>query len=174
MPSEESSQEQAARYIGEARDVIRGLLRVEPDGMERHVIEAITKVANAVDVLVSPDFSLDLSGFRDLDEYGPGQLEALRDSLFGPRDDPDTPLADTKFVVSFPDVELTVDEVWPPINGEAPPEHPTPQDVVEEMKNYTKYSSPGMVAIEWLLLERLSVRDANDATGDGQVEWDGT
>lgn len=164
MPSEESSQEQAARYIGEARDVIRGLLRVEPDGMERHVIEAITKVANAVDVLVSPGFSLDLSGFRDLDEYGPGQLEALRNIIGA-----DGPLRKKKgrtFVVSFADVELSVEDIWP--NGDAP-EEPTPEDVIEVMKE-GEYAHPTGVATEWLLIESLFVTTTDD---DHTVEWDG-
>lgn len=59
----------------------------------------------------------------------------------------------TPFVISFPDVHLTVDQVWPDGNA---PENPTAADVVKEME---AYGSALTVADDWRLIDGLEVFD---------------
>lgn len=98
-------------------------------------------------------------------------LEELYASIMGRIEEPTGNTSQRKFVISFPDMELAVDEIWP--EGDAP-ENPTPLDVIEVMKE-TEYAHPTTVAAAWLLIDSLSVRYNLDKDGDDQeVEWDGT
>lgn len=67
------------------------------------------------------------------------------------------------FVIVFPEVTLSVDEVWP--NGDAP-ENPTAQDVVNAMRESGGY--PGAVMTDWGLspseIEVFGNHDASRAT----------
>jgi hypothetical protein len=82
----------------------------------------------------------------------------------------DSNTSERKFVISFPPMELTVEEIWPDGNA---PENPTPDDVVAAMKE-VQYAHPARVASEWLLIDKLTVRYKLDVDGDDmEVEWDG-
>jgi hypothetical protein len=76
----------------------------------------------------------------------------------------------TKFVISFPEVTLGLDEIWP--NGDAP-DHPSPEDVIEVMRA-TKIgrAHPTTVAHEWKLIDTLYVRYHGDENSDME-EWNG-
>jgi hypothetical protein len=93
----------------------------------------------------------------DLDESG--QLEVLR-GLIGRRKE------GRKFVISFADVELNEDDIWP----DGAPENPTPEDVIDVMKE-NECAHPMNVVAEWLLVLSLFVTTTG---GDDTVEWDGT
>lgn len=73
-----------------------------------------------------------------------------------------------KFVISFPSVELSADEIWP--EGDAP-ENPTPTDVIEVMRQQ-EFAHPMSVIAEWLLIESLRVQRAYDDLTS--VVWDGS
>lgn len=62
------------------------------------------------------------------------------------------------FLVSFDDIYLTVDEVWP--SGDAP-ENPTAADAVKEMD---KYGGLHRVIREWNLITELRVTGADADT----------
>lgn len=158
MPSEESPKEQAHALAVRARAALpqRELAAVQPTGVE----QSILLLAKAVERLTDDSPHL----IVDLDEYGPEQLEQVRAMIFGPRED-----SSSKFVVSFPDVELDVSDIWP----DGAPENPTPEDVIAVMKEQ-EYAHPTNVAVEWLLIESLYVRADDDEEGVGEVEWDGT
>lgn len=167
MPAEESRQEQAHALAVRAREALpqRELAALQPTGVEA----AISLLAQAIERLTddSPHFVLDL---EDLDEYGPGQLEALRalrETIGG-----QSPIrrASRKFVVSFADVELDASDIW---DEDEMPENPTPADVIEVMRS-GEHSGPLSVACDWVLIESLYVRSGADADADEEVEWDGT
>ena len=164
MPSEESRQEQALALARRAREALPPELAAH---LSNGVEAAVSLLAQAVERLAddSPGFIL------DLDEYGPGQLEALRAKITGqPAPEVDTlPTVATKFVISFPDVELEASDIWP----DGAPENPTPEDVIAVMEE-AEYAHPMHVIREWLLIEGLFVRDAEDEDGEGEVEWDGS
>jgi hypothetical protein len=67
----------------------------------------------------------------------------------------------TSFLLSFPDITLEVDEVWPDHDA---PEHPTAADVVQQMR---KTGSVGRVLSEWALepieIEVFGNHDASSA-----------
>jgi hypothetical protein len=101
------------------------------------------------------------------DEYGPEQLEKLYDSIMDRTGQ--TPTSEQrKFLISFPDVELSVDEVWP--DGDAP-EDPTPGDVIEQMRGYGGVTR---VISAWQLIESLAVGYRGNENGYMEVEWDGS
>ena len=165
MPSEESRQEQAHALAVRAREALpqrEGSALLPESGVDA----AISLLAQAIERLTddSPHFIL------DLDEYGPGQLEALRLKVTGqesPEADTLPPVA-SKFVISFSDIELDLEDIWP----DGAPENPTPEDVIEVMRE-AEYACPMQVIREWLLIESLYVRAADDEEGEGEVEWDG-
>jgi len=165
MPSEESRQEQALALARRAREALPPELAAH---LSNGVEAAVSLLAQAVERLAddSPGFIL------DLDEYGPGQLEALRAKITGqPAPDADTlpAVSATKFVISFSDIELDLDDIWP----DGAPENPTPEDVIAVMEE-AEYAHPMHVIREWLLIESLFVRAAEDEDGEGEVEWDGS
>jgi hypothetical protein len=74
-------------------------------------------------------------------------------------------------VISFPDVELSIDEIWP-IDGFVP-DDPTPEDVIDAMRESEDHALPTTVANKWNLIESLRVRYAGDEDGLMADEWDG-
>ncbi len=154
--SEESRQEQALALARRAREALPPELAAH---LATGVEAAVSLLAQAVERLAddSPGFKL------DLDEYGPGQLEQIRERIFGSQPQSDT---EAKFIISFPAVELSASDIW---NRDEIPEYPTPADVIERMDEMSG-NVLGTV-VDWDLVDSLSVRDANDATGDGEIEW---
>lgn len=167
MPSEESPQEQAERYVEQVRDVIRGLRNIELGPVEKSLLVGLTRLTHAVDQLVRPH-SIFRLGEDDLDEYGPGQLEQVRARLFGSQPQTD---AEPKFIISFPDVELSASDIWE--DEEDIPEHPTPNDVIQAMCDLG-IAGPNQAIRDWTLIESLYVRADYDTEAVGEVEWDGT
>lgn len=160
---EESSTERAVRALVDvAADLSE---KVDPE-VRRSIRTLAAAIVRSVDSSPIPTPFV-LHPEDTLDEYGPGQLEALRDQVIGGQG----PLRQRshKFVVSFPDVELEASDIWP----DGAPENPTPEDVIAVMKEQ-EYAHPTNVAVEWLLIESLYVRADEDEEGVGEVEWDGT
>lgn len=154
MPLEESKQEQAHALAVRAREALpqRELSAHQTSGTDI----AIDLLAQAIERLTGPDV------FAAVLDLEPEQLRALRASISGDSSEP-------KFVVSFPDVELSLSDIWD--EGEAP-ENPTPDDVIQVMRD--EDTSLFDVARKWLLVENLYVRADSDTEGDEEVEWDGT
>lgn len=160
MPSEESPKEQAHALAVRAREA----LPLERSAYQTTGVEAaIGLLAQAVERLTSNSPFIHLH----LDE-GSEQLERVREMIIGGQG-PLRSVAPGKFVISFPDVELDVSEIWP----DGAPENPTPEDVIAVMKEQ-ECAHPTNVAVQWLLIDRLYVRAAADENGDEEVEWDGT
>jgi hypothetical protein len=120
---------------------------------------AIRMLASAIELLTDDPLNALLR--VDLGESGLAQLENLRASAAAV-----VASGERKFVVSFPDVELTLDQVWPDRDA---PENPTPQDVIEQMRSCTR--SVQGIASEWCLIESLYVGYDDDELSE--VEWDG-
>lgn len=162
MPSEESHVERALSLVAEAREPIRALVGIGDvnglSGAERNVLVALQRLADAIECAVDPSPILHL-------DLGADQLHRIRNTIRG-----ESP----KFVVSFPDVELDVSDIWD--DGTAPV-HPTPEHVVEVMREALSEDEPGSlqsVLRDWVLVESLFVREAHDEDAAGEVEWDGT
>lgn len=151
IPIEDHPPEQARALAVRAREALPLALR--PTGVEA----AVGLLAQAIERLTDdiPHFAL------NSDEYGPGQLEALRGPISGRKEDR------KYFVISFADVVLGEEDIWP--NEAAVPENPTPEDVIRVMKE--NGCDPMSIAAEWLLVESLFVSTVGD---DDMVEWDGT
>lgn len=155
MPSEESRQEQAHALAVRAREALpqREAAALLPTGVEG----AVDLLARAIECLTSDNL---LAGL---------DLRGLDLSQFHRRGEPCLP-SPNSFVISFPDIELPVSEIWPEGNA---PEHPTPEDVIEVMRS-DDGAHPLSIIRDWLLIESLFIRDSRDKEAEREVEWDGT
>jgi hypothetical protein len=171
MPIAEGQQEHAVQQLTiEARQALRGTYMGETrvgsvlSPVEKALVETCSKLIKAVEVasasspLVVP--VIDLEEARTLDDI----YERITGTAKGPQQ------GGRKFVISFPEVELGVDEIWP--NGDAP-ENPTPDDVIAVMRE-TERAHPMTVTHEWRLIDTLYVRHHTDTNADMEVEWDGS
>ena len=105
-----------------------------------------------------------------LEEYDLGDLEKIYANITNNTGRPMNNVSHNPFVISFPDVRLSVNDIWP--DGDAP-DNPTPDDVIEAMEG-TGYSTPASVVREWELIKSLFILHRNDETGIKEVEWDGS
>jgi hypothetical protein len=130
---------------------------------------AIHFLADALERLVddSSAFAVPTLQFNSMPSLEPAEIEKLYDRITERTGDSPTP-GQRKFVISFPEIELSVGEVWP--NGDAPDE-PTPADVIEQMRDSNGMGVMGVVS-EWLLIENLFVKYRGDE--ESEVEWDGS
>lgn len=158
------------RLVIEARQALREAYMPESGcpltPVETALIKALSKLAHAVERSV--DHSCKPFTFcPEAEAEEAKDLDRLYASITSRLDSGTT---ERKFVIAFPPMELTVEEIWP--GGDAP-ENPTPDDVVAAMKE-VQYAHPARVAFEWLLIDKLSVRYKLDVDGDDmEVEWDG-
>lgn len=177
MSLEDNDQEHIFALIREARQYLRKAY--VPDEIGRPMDPAVrllspvlARLCTAVERLMKPTGSL--SGYDPLDEYDPSQLEQIRLDLGFPgrksQSLPSETEGSERFVISFPDIELDVMEIWP--EGDAP-EHPTPTDVINVMRQ-EEHACPRNIIHNWLLVESLFVRADYDEEGVREVEWDGT
>lgn len=141
-------------HPGEMSEIEKGLIQAVAILIQ--AVEASVKEAPYVSTLTVPDIAT------------PEEMSSLESLYEIVREAADT--SQTTFTISFPDMDLALEDIWP--NGDAP-DNPTPEDVIEVMKE-TKYAHPMTVAKEWELIETLSVRRYADKNGDMEVEWDGT
>lgn len=170
MPIAEGQQEHAVQQLTiEARQALRGAYMGETrigsvlSPVEKALVEACAKLIRAVEVA-----SGDNPVIPVVDLEGVGTLDDIYERITGKAPEPQR--VTRKFVISFPEVELGVDEIWP--NGDAP-ENPTPDDVIEVMKE-THRAHPMTVTHEWRLIDTLYVRHHTDTNADMEVEWDGS
>ena len=170
----------------EVRDLVSqarcALQDSETSGPDRSLAttKSVYYLATAIDKLINETliFNSKETPVVDLqlDTYGPKQLEDLYESItkrtsgLDYLDGQSSTPGQRKFVISFPDVELSIREIWP--EGDAP-DYPTPEDVVEVMK-VSRCATPDHIVKEWELLQSLYVRDSDDENGITEVEWDGS
>lgn len=131
---------------------------------EQSLIAAVSKLMQAVELLDSP---------RQVSRLFPEQTEppdpVALEELYAQVTNGPTPTQQRKFVISFPEVTLGLEDIWP--NGDAP-EHPSPEDVIAVMRE-TERAHPTTVTTEWKLVDTLYVRYHGDDDGDMEVEWNG-
>lgn len=165
MPIAEGQQEHAVQQLTiEARQALRGAYSETRIGgalspVEKALVETCSKLIKAVEVSSASNPlvpALDLEGARTLD--------AIYERVTGTAKEPQR-----KFVISFPEVELGVDDIWP--DGDAP-DDPTPEDVIDVMRRAHR-AHPMTVTHEWRLIDTLYVRHHNDTNADMEVEWNG-
>jgi len=160
----------------EIRDIVAKARHAIPT-TQPAVSSAVYYLATAIDKLVNETLVPAFNTFNkvnldteDLDEFGPGQLEELYAKISGqeaPNDTSEGNTDKTAFIVSFPEIELTIKDIWP--DGDAP-DNPTPEDVIEAMKGASD-PTPRNVAFDWMLIDHLFVQRAD---GGSEVEWDGS
>jgi hypothetical protein len=176
MPLEESARERAVKdLVGQAR---RALPVREANTPLSTVVQteiAIHVLADAIERSVDSSIGQAPIAFvqnerLEVQEYGPEQLQALYDGITDRTGQSPRP-GGRKFVISFPDIELSIGEIWP--DGCEAPEDPTPEDVVEVMKASHGIGVRGVIS-EWLLIESLAVKYRGDEDGETAVEWDGS
>lgn len=175
MTPEELAQEQALALAREARTHLCEAYTFVLDLERLHpAVEKLSCVLQglclAVERLAQPN-QITFTIEDTLDEYGTGQLEQLRESIFGGHGPIREPCE--TFVISFPDVELDASGIWD--DGEGP-EHPTPEDVIEAMREcHIEEETPSVLSVirDWALIDNLYVRAADDEEGEDKVEWDG-
>lgn len=129
---------------------------------EQACIAAISKLVRAVELLDQAQEPPPI----ETTSSGPVNLEEIYASITGVQSSPGQP---RKFVISFPEVTLSLDDIWP--NKDAP-DNPGPEDVIEAMRE-TEKAHPMTVATAWRLIDTLYVRHHGDDNGDMEVEWDG-
>jgi len=144
--------------VTKARTSLQGAETVGPDHSFA-TTRSVYYLATAIDKLVNETLVPDFKQEDTLDEYGPEQLEALYNSITDRT-------GQCKFIVSFPDVELSIEDIWP--DGDAP-EDPTPGDVLARMKLDCLF--PIDLANEWSMIDNLQVIDAKNRCG---VIWEET
>jgi hypothetical protein len=156
----------------EIRDIVAKARHAIPT-TQPAVSSAVYYLATAIDKLVNetlvPAFKVKLDT-ENLDEFGPGQLEELYANISGqeaPNDTSEANTDKTTFIVAFPEIELTIKDIWP---DEDAPDNPTPEDVIEAMKGASD-PTPRNVAFDWMLIDHLFVQRAD---GGSEVEWDGS
>lgn len=153
----------AKSLVIEAR---RALRRAYIDGgcglshVEKAYLDATSKLIRAVDMVAN-----DL-----VPDAPPGAIDDLEDIYANITGTRSTKGGQRRFVISFPEVTLGLDEIWP--DGDAP-EYPSPEDVIEAMKA-TEYAHPMAVTSAWRLIDTLYIRYEGDDKGDMEVEWDGS
>ncbi len=163
----------------EVRDLVsqarQALQDSETGGPDRSLAttKSVYYLATAIDKLVNETlvtaFKPEFGNSEVPHQPSPTELEELYANITE-RSEQSIPSGHKKFVISFPDVELSIDEIWP-IDKSAP-DDPTPEDVIDVMKESVDVPHPGVVASEWNLIERLSVRHNGDEEGNAEVEWD--
>jgi hypothetical protein len=133
--------------------------------VESALINSMSKLIHAVERSVQEGYVVPtFTAPTESDEQYP--LDELCASIMGGTE-PTGNTSQRKFVISFPDVELSVNEVWPDDDA---PEDPTPTDVIEQMRGSNGVDVLG-IASSWSLIESLSVRYPDEE--ESEVEWDG-
>jgi hypothetical protein len=161
------------RLLRGARELLRAAFAARgetspSDPFEAAILGTLSHLIQAVERSVGNPQQPFVYCFKAEDEER-SELDQLYESITS-RLDPTTSTGKRKFVITFPPMELAVDEIWPEGNA---PENPTPEDVVEAMKA-VQYAHPARVAAEWLLIDKLRVRYHTDKHGEMEVEWDGS
>jgi len=170
VPLEEAAKiSQVKELVGNARMALPKRDTTIPLWTLPQTERAIHFLADALERLVddSPVFAVPAPQFSPMPPLEPAELEELYDSITERTGDSPTP-GQRKFVVSFPDMELSIGEIWP--DGDAP-EDPTPIDVIEQMRGSHGVGVMGIVS-EWLLIDQLSVSYRGEK--ESEVEWDGS
>jgi hypothetical protein len=161
------AQQAVKTKVETARQALRQVYGLHPGDMseiEKGLVQVVAILIQAVEVGVSePPHISTFAATTDETRA----LEEIYASIQGGTPAPQTA---SRFTISFPDVDLTLEDIWP--NGDAP-ESPTPEDVIEVMKE-TEYAHPMTVTSAWRLIDTLYVRHCADMNGDMEVEWDGT
>jgi hypothetical protein len=163
--------------VTKARQSLQSLESDNPVSMSAQH-RAVYYLATAIDKLVNetlipafqPEDTSDIDNSTSV--YSAVDLEELYASIADRVERPDHYrhlLEPKKFVISFPDVELTIDDIWP--DGDAP-DDPTPEGVIEAMKETDIRASK--VTKQWDLIESLTVRYGGDEDGHFEVKWDGS
>lgn len=132
--------------IALARQALRKVYMHHPgelSSVEQGLVEAISILIKAFDEVTKEED-------KDLED-----LDSLYFDVFGHK----SPSSSSDFVISFPEIGLSIDEIWP--DGDAPDE-PNINDVIDVMK---KSFSPLNVAKDWNLIDSLYVNG---------VEWNGS
>lgn len=133
--------------------------------VEKALLESVASLIQAVEAIDNPQHAMSFSSSEHEVSNEAQELEAIYANVRGSTD-----LATShspKFVISFPDVELSLEEIWP--NDDAP-DLPAPEDVIKVMQQM--HSLPVMLAAEWLLIDSLNVR-RQDEEPNGGMKWDG-
>jgi hypothetical protein len=173
VPLEESAKERAVKdLVGQARHVLPVRESSVPIYSLPQTERALHLLADAIERLVDSSIVQTPIAFchsDKLDLSTPDQIEALYDSITDRTGQ--SPSGRKKFVISFPDVELSISDIW---SADATPDDPTPEDVIEAMQESEEYAQPAVVAHEWNLIESLKVRCRTDEAGTLEVEWDGS
>lgn len=159
MPMEESYKDRVKDLVIEARQALRDTYMQETSLLEKSLVTVVSKLIKSIDILNDPT-----KIFFDLDEYGNQALDEIFGKVPIPNDD-EVSKVDRQFAISFPDVVLNESEIWP--DGDAP-DHPTPDDVIEQME---QTGSPATVAKDWLLIEKLEVKRINNFGRDEVSEY---
>ena len=164
----------------EVRDLVsqarQALQDSETGGPDRSLAttKSVYYLATAIDKLVNetlvPAFKPEFGNGEVPHQPSPTELEELYVNITE-RSEQSIPSGHKKFVISFPDVELSIDEIWP-IDGFVP-DDPTPEDVIDAMRESEDHALPTTVANKWNLIESLRVRYAGDEDGLMADEWDG-
>lgn len=177
MSMEESAKERATKELAiEARQALRQAYVPERgrvlSPVESALVTTCAKLCQAVEQSVDSS-PLPLSVTLGTAEPSLDELYAkiTGESASEPTQEDVRDYLETKFVISFPEVTLTLDEIWPDNNA---PDNPTPEDVIEEMRGSDGSGHPMTVTPGWRLIDTLYVRHHNDTEGDEEVEWDGT
>lgn len=119
---------------------------------EKGVIETLSILIKALQEITD---DIDVEDDHKEDDKNLEGLDSLYIDVFGrqpPKTSPD-------FIISFPEIGLSIEDIWP--DGDAP-DDPNINDVIDVMK---KSFSPSDVAQDWNLIDSLYVNG---------VEWDGS
>lgn len=176
MPCMEATPAQQAVKIKviAARQALRQVYLYSGDmsEIEKDLVQAVAILIQAVEAGVEETPHVPTFELPEPETLGLPSLEELYASVRGATGGPQTTsiVHNSKFTISFPDVDLSLNDIWP--NGGAP-ENPTPEDVIEVMKE-TECARPSAVSSAWGLIDTLYVRHYADENGDMGVEWDGT
>lgn len=171
---EESPKARATKeLVLEARRALRDAYVPEESGqvlssVERALMLTCSKLCKAVEQRVD-DSALPLTILQP----EPESLEEIHARVTGYQNPPTETATDhdPRFVISFPEVELSLREIWP--DGDAP-ENPTAEDVIEAMRGSDGVGHPMTVSSGWRLIDTLYIREHDDTDGEQEVEWDGT
>jgi hypothetical protein len=159
MPEESRRQQDVKESVRKARVILSQAFPETHATMGGDLVAVVSTLIDAVERLSDSDEYASRVIFGE--PFPPDELESLHASLKGAQQMP----AESKFTISFPAIELTVKEVWP--DGDSP-DDPTPQDVLDRMKDYSGINT---VVGDWLLIQNLYVSRAEDEDELG-VSWE--
>lgn len=155
--SEQSKEEQALELVQKAKDAMpQEEMARFPEGVNLAVRELI----RAVEVLLTPHHLLHL----DLDPSLKGLFEKTGSLDIEELATRIQRAGETRFIVSFPEVELAVTDIWP--DG-TPPDDPTAEDVARVMRG----ESVNQVIRDWNLVDELSIRRSDQTD---EIVFDGS